>query len=476
MHGPELHNVSKNVLIANGRDTIQVLRSHFTSGELRELESGLQLAQHRSQVSQELDTALRDSRTKLLLTAVEEENWPKLIESIRALPTPRSFPILGVVRQSLYNSNIDLLVPEIDDLLIEPVNVQNVCFRIERLTEQYSKRRDEVERIKQNLIANFGMLHFIGQAPAFLAAVEKIPLVADCDAGVLLTGETGTGKELFARAIHYTSSRANRPFLPVNCGAIPADLFENEMFGHEPGAFTDARHSRRGLIAEAEGGTLFLDEVDSLAPSAQVKLLRFIQDGQYKPLGSTVSRQADVRLIAASNKDLRERMQSGSFRADLFYRLNVVSLQLPPLRERREDIIPLAFHFLETAAWRYRRPVVSLSKGAIHKLVSYSWPGNVRELENTVHHAVILTSRNVISAQKIKLGSDDHLSATQPRESLKVAKARVVAEFEQNYLRELLTMCDGNISRAAREADKDRRTFFGLLKKYGLLDTPGQLP
>jgi DNA-binding NtrC family response regulator len=181
-------------------------------------------------------------------------------------------------------------------------------------------------------------------------------------------------------------------------------------------------------------------------------------------------------LIAASNKDLRERMQSGSFRADLFYRLNVVSLQLPPLRERREDIIPLAFHFLETAAWRYRRPVVSLSKGAIHKLVSYSWPGNVRELENTIHHAVILTSRNVISAQKIKLGSDDHLSATQPRESLKVAKARVVAEFEQNYLRELLTMCDGNISRAAREADKDRRTFFGLLKKYGLLDTPSQLP
>ncbi|HEV2863887.1 MAG TPA: sigma-54 dependent transcriptional regulator [Pyrinomonadaceae bacterium] len=449
--------------------TIQIVADALRSDELLRLIASLEEEGHSCRVAEDVETALSNPGAKLLFIAADESNWPAMNEALRARASGvRDTPVLSYFKESLYNGSGDLLTPEIDDFLLEPLCLRNVCLRVNRLMKEVSDSRDEVEQVKRNLLTNAGMRNFIGQSPAFLAAVEKIPRVAASDAGVLLMGETGTGKELFARAIHYTSSRAGKAFIPLNCGAIPVELFENELFGHEPGAFTDARHSRRGLVAEAEGGTLFLDEVDSLPLSAQIKLLRFIQDGQYKPLGASGFRQANIRLIAATNKNLLDKVREGTFREDLYYRLKVVSLWLPPLRERQTDIGPLAQAFLKTAAQRYQRPVTRLSPGAVQKLMSHNWPGNVRELENVIYQAVILAESAVVGAQNLQFTSEEPPDAVRPPESMKAAKARLIKEFEQNYLRDVLKSCHGNISKAARAAKKDRRTFFGLLKKYDL--------
>src|SRR5688572_11706605 len=204
----------------------------------------------------------------------------------------------------------------------------------------------------------------IGQNPAFLAALRELPKFARCDATLLVKGETGTGKEVIARAVHYLSPRAGKPFVPVNCGAIPVDLLENEFFGHESGAFTSANTSRVGVVQEAEGGTLFLDEIDALPQAAQVKLLRFLQDGQFRPLGAERSRRGNVRVIAASNTDFDEALKSGRFRKDLYFRLNVLSLTLPPLRERADDVLLLARHFLKKYAQKFSAPARDFAPAA----------------------------------------------------------------------------------------------------------------
>ncbi len=279
---------------------------------------------------------------------------------------------------------------------------------------------------------------------------------------MLITGATGTGKELCARAIHYLSPRAGQPFVPVNCGAIPVELVENELFGHERGAYTGAAHAQHGLIHEARGGTLFLDEIDCLPLMAQTKLLRFLQDHEYRPLGSARVRRADVRVIAASNVDLEEAVREGRVRRDLYYRLNIIQLVLPPLRERREDIPLLARHFLAEYAAEFDRPAADISPDAMQALVSYDWPGNVRELEHTIERAVMLCGAEVLGGGDIVLpgrgGAAD--------ESFRQAKARVVADFEKSYVEHLLVSHEGNISGAARAAHKNRRAFWQLIRKH----------
>jgi DNA-binding NtrC family response regulator len=350
--------------------------------------------------------------------------------------------------------------------------MHDMRLRVHHLLERFIKWQDEVDHFNQDLVTYFGKQKFIGKSAAFLAVLEKIPYVAACDATVLLIGDTGTGKEMCARAIHYLGPRMNKPFVPINCGSIPADLFENEMFGHEPGAYTDARHARRGLVAEAEGGTLFLDEVDSLPLSAQAKLLRFLQEREYKPLGSSHSRRADVRLLAASNQELEEKVREGSLRKDLYYRLKVVSLNLPGLNERPEDVLLLATHFLESSAREYKRSAMRFSREVIQKLTSYKWPGNVRELENVIREAVVLAKGPLLRGADIRLPVDpkECPNASAP-ESFKTAKARVIESFERGYLSHVVAASGGNISHAARSAHKDRRAFFALLKKYGLTST-----
>src|SRR6266496_537097 len=328
-----------------------------------------------------------------------------------------------------------------------------------RILKQAELRDGEVAPLKQTL----GMAKFVGESPVFLEAIKHIPAMAACDASVLITGETGTGKEICARSIHYLSRRTENPFLPINCGAIPVELVENELFGHEPGAFTGATARASGVIREADGGTLFLDEVDSLPPAAQVKLLRLLQEKEFRPLGSNKTWRADIRVVAASNANLEERLHAGCLRRDLYYRVNVLSLHLPPLRDRKEDIPALARHFQTKYAASFAKPAKAFSPAALQKLALYSWPGNVRELENVVERAVALSELATIQSEDIHLPGS---FSPEEAESFHTAKARIVAEFEKDYIQQLLLVNEGNITHAAKAAQKNRRAFWQLMRKH----------
>jgi two-component system response regulator GlrR len=277
-------------------------------------------------------------------------------------------------------------------------------------------------------------------------------------------GQSGTGKELFARAIHYLSSRHTHPFVAVSCGSIPVDLLENEMFGHKKGAFTGATTSQFGLISEAEGGTLLLDEIDCLPLLAQSKLLRFLQEGEYKPLGSSKVQHANVRVIAASNIDLERAVKEGKLRQDLYYRLNIARVNLPALCDRRDDIPLLAEHFLAKYAHEFGRCVLKLSEAAMRRLIFYDWPGNIRELENTIERAVMLTEQEQISDTEILLP----VTVAVEDESFQAMKAKVITQFERTYIQNLMINYHGNVSQAARAAKKNRRAFWELIRKHNL--------
>ena len=314
----------------------------------------------------------------------------------------------------------------------------------------------------------------VGESPCFRQAAGRIDKIATCDATTLIEGETGTGKELAARAIHYLGTRRDYPFVPVNCGALPDALVENELFGHARGAYTDARDSTRGVIADAEGGTLFLDEIEALSQKAQVALLRLLQDGQYRPLGSRQNVRGDIRIVAASNTDLTRLAEGGSFRWDLLYRLRLMTLEMPPLRRRTGDVRLLLEHFLSHFAEQYRRPRKTFRDAAMALLEAHSWPGNVRELENLVHREFLLADTPFL-----EIGSDSFLiRAASVRETastpiqfeagFNTAKAQAIGEFERSFLAWALRECGGNVSRAARRCGKERRTFGKLLKKHGI--------
>ncbi len=308
----------------------------------------------------------------------------------------------------------------------------------------------------------------VGQSRALLRAVEKLPAIARSDAGVLICGESGTGKELVARAIHYLSERAPFAFMAVNCGSLPDGLLESEFFGHERGAFTGAHARRDGLIAQANRGTLFLDEVDSLTMKAQVNLLRVLQDKKFRCLGSTAERESNVRFIAASNRAMRPLVQSGGFREDLYYRLCVFTVFLPPLRERKNDILPLAEHFLRKHA-PTKGIAMKLSPVVQSALESYEWPGNIRELENTIIRGIYLNHNGTIELEDIGLTLPDSAKdKVRVPQSFKAAKQEAVEAFEREYLGRLMLEHRGNVSHAARAAGKDRRDLGRLLKKYQL--------
>lgn len=462
------------------RDTIQILCGSFDNCELEGLVHCLDEDGYVCNVfadAGETQQALSNPRTRLLLIALSMDNVLKWVNELQAENlNSAGVPILAYFKEpSLATKEAwfppdrkELLLHSIDDFLLPPLSLYDMRLRVHRLTQRFSEKHDAIQACQLNLISQLGMQRFIGKAPAFMSAIQKIPRIAGCDATVLLIGDTGTGKEMCARTVHYLSPRAKKPFIPVNCGSIPADLFENEMFGHESGAFTDARHSQRGLIAEADGGTLFLDEVDSLPLSAQVKILRFLQDKEYRPLGAQHYRRADTRLIAASNQNLQQKVRERVFREDLYYRLNVVSLTLPNLRDREEDILPLALHFLTTFAHEYHTQATHFSPASIKKLTAYKWPGNVRELENVIRRAVITADGAVINPGDIQLSTDAPVQIFSEPEPFKAAKARAVSAFERSYLSELISACDGNVSKAARHAQKNRRAFFALLKKYNM--------
>jgi two-component system, NtrC family, response regulator GlrR len=310
----------------------------------------------------------------------------------------------------------------------------------------------------------------IGVSLAFRTVQKLIEKMAAFDAPVLIEGETGTGKELAARALHYQGLRRNGPFVPVNCGAIPDTLIESELFGHRRGAFTDARIDQRGLVDLARAGTLFLDEVDSLTPKAQVTLLRFLQDRQYRPLGACREQQVDVRIIAAANRDLEQQVAIGQFRMDLLYRLKLLHLVLPRLCERNDDIALLAEHFVKVAADRYGMPAVPIDSATLAWFHRHDWPGNVRELENVVTRAFLLADGKPISIAPPPLRQA--ASAEDEPASYRRAKSQAIAEFESRFLTRLMAQANGNVSVAARISGTERRQLGRLLKRYEIPKRP----
>ncbi len=314
------------------------------------------------------------------------------------------------------------------------------------------------------------MAQLIGKSPTFLEVIGQIPAVAKSDATVLITGETGTGKELAARAIHYMSDRAPFPFVPVNCGSLPDSLLEDELFGHERGAFTDAHVQRDGVIAQAHKGTLLLDEVDALTPKGQVALLRVLQDKMFRAIGSSGEQPVDLRVVAITNAPLNDFVRAGTFRADLYYRLCVFSINLPPLRERLEDILPLAHHFLKKHA-RSGKPTLKLASATCEALGAYDWPGNVRELENAILRAIHLSGTDYCDVEDLGIPHSkgtSHSGNGHDRHTLKASKQRIIAKFERDYLMRLMREHHGNVSRAAMTAGKERRDLGKLLKKYDI--------
>jgi DNA-binding NtrC family response regulator len=313
----------------------------------------------------------------------------------------------------------------------------------------------------------------IGSAPAFLNALDELARFAAVDVPVFLGGETGTGKELAARAVHYLSRRAGGPFVALNCGALPDRLIENEMFGHGRGAYTDARERQVGVIAQAEGGTLLLDEVDCLDHHSQAALLRFLQDSSYRPLGSGRDIKADVRVIASSNAMTEKKVSQGHFRGDLLFRLNVARVELPPLRARRTDILPLARHLLGKAAIRHRLPVPSIGARAESHLLAHDWPGNVRELDNVMQRALVLSDGNGILPEMLRLDSSGDAesgggSVLFLGGTLKAERERRNRAFEREYLTWLLDRSAGNITAASVEAGTERRHLGRLIQRHGI--------
>lgn len=404
------------------------------------------------------------------LTMPKMDGWTLLKEIKEFNP---HIPVIVLTCHSTIENAVELLRKGAIDYVTKPFQTSEFVSRINKVIETLQLKQEIRELRMQMSEADMGNVRpaIIGNSIPIEKLLKKIRPVARSDVAVIFYGESGTGKELFARAIHDLSGRADKPFVTVNCGALPDTLLENELFGHEKGAYTDASFDQEGMVSEADGGTLFLDEIGDTSLNVQVKLLRFLQEKEYKPLGAKAVRKANVRIVAATNRDLPLEVKNGTFREDLFYRLNIFPLDIPPLRERKEDIPILIKHFLKKYSHLHDGLIKSVSPIAVQQLVHYNWPGNVRELENKIQQLIIMSTTNVITEDSLELSSvqTDSPSMNMVLDenlSFKDAKSRVVEEFERTFLCRLLEKHNGNITRAAKDAKKNRRAFWQLMKKY----------
>jgi len=343
------------------------------------------------------------------------------------------------------------------DYTTKPFRLEEISLLVAKALDD-RRLRSEFQRLRQEVEGRYRFENLLGRSPAMQAVFALIRQAAPSDMGVLILGESGTGKELVAKALHYNSPRARRPFVPVNCAAMPAGLLESELFGHLKGAFTGAVGTRRGLLREAEGGTLFLDEIGDMAPELQAKLLRAIEDKGVRPVGSDETVAVDVRVMAATNRDLRARIQAGQFREDLYYRLAVLPIQLPPLRERREDIPLLAEHFLRQAAAAAGREIRGFAPDALAALLRHPWPGNVRELENVILRAVALTGGvDTIRPEALLLD----LGGPAPADPLAALRGRPTLDaLARDYVALVLRESGGDKAKAAEILGISKRTLY----------------
>ena len=361
------------------------------------------------------------------------------------------------------------------DYLPKPFDPDELMLVVQRALERRQLLQENIS-LKSEVGSKYRLENIIGSSPRMQELYRLIAKCAPTNSSVLLTGESGTGKELIARAVHHNSLRKDKPFVPVDCTSLSENLLESELFGHVKGSFTGAVSDKKGMFEIANGGTLFLDEVANISLSIQAKLLRVIQEREFKAVGDTRTRAADVRLVVATNRDLRTMVSEGAFRDDLFYRINIFPIEIPPLRERRDDIPALAFHFLKQFGEELGKKDIQLSEGAMNMLMNYDWPGNVRELENAMHRAVILTADKVIRQAHLvdiidmlpRLDLEVPKTGDELKQIKKVAREKSVEKIEKMFVLEALKRNDWNVTRTAEETGMQRANFQALMKKYNI--------
>ncbi|MEN6489580.1 MAG: sigma-54 dependent transcriptional regulator [Smithella sp.] len=375
-----------------------------------------------------------------------------------------AIPVIIMTAYASVETAVKALKKGAYDYLTKPLDFDELKIAIARATE-HTRLKKENEYLKERLGESFDRQSVIGQSPAMVKLLDIVSQVASTEATILITGESGTGKEMIANAVHYNSPRAGAPFVKINCAALTETLLESELFGHEKGAFTGADRRREGKFRQADGGSIFLDEVSEMSQSMQVKLLRVLQEREITRVGGAEVLKINVRVIAASNKDLKKEMEKGSFREDLFYRLSVVVLHVPPLRERKEDIPLLAQHFLSYFAEKNSKNIKGFTPQAMEKLLRYAWPGNVRELMNAVERAVVLSRREFLDADELSLlMADDSVDEKINQSGL--PENVPLEEMEKRTILEAMNATGGNKSEAARRLGITRKTLRSKLEKY----------
>lgn len=371
-------------------------------------------------------------------------------------------PVIIITAFGTIESAIQAIKMGAYDYITKPFQMDELVLTVKKALENRLLKK-EVARLKKEVESRYQFHHLIGKSPSMQKIYDLIERISNTSSNVLITGESGTGKELVAKAIHYNGTRKEGPFIAINCAAIPETLLESELFGYKKGAFTDAKSDKKGLIFEANEGTLFLDEITEMSLTLQAKLLRVIEERKVRPLGDTNSYPIDVRVISTSNRDIKSLIQQGHFREDLYYRLKVIDIELPPLRGRREDISLLAQHFINKFSNELKKNISGVSDDALKFLLNYSWPGNVRELENVIQRAITLTRHEMILPEDLPASmvqeKDENLIEKGLREKY------TVNQLEKEYIKKVLLEVGGNKSKAAEILGFDRKTLYRKLQE-----------
>jgi DNA-binding NtrC family response regulator len=371
-------------------------------------------------------------------------------------------PVIIITAFGTIESAIQAMKMGAYDYITKPFQTDEIVLTVKKALENRLLRK-EVVRLKKEVESRYHFHQLIGKSPSMQKIYELVERISDSSNNVLITGESGTGKELVAKAIHYSGTRKDGPFIAVNCPAIPETLLESELFGYKRGAFTDAKTDKKGLIFEATEGTIFLDEITEMPPVLQAKLLRVIEERQVRPLGDTNSYPIDVRIISASNRDVMEMIHQAKFREDLYYRLKVIDIELPPLRERREDIPLLVDHFMSRLDKEPKNKVTGVSEEALKILINYSWPGNVRELENVIQRAMTLCQHEVILPEDLPAPMLQEADENPIEKGLR--EKYTLNQLEKEYIRKVLVEVGGNKSKAAERLGLDRKTLYRKLEE-----------
>jgi len=433
------------------------------SNFLKLIRMRLELASYEVTTAMNEDEAIAKVRGETFIVSIVDlklahRDGISLMEEIHSINP--YMPIIILTAHGSIESAVEAMKKGAFNFLNKPFDPEELLLQIEKAMEN-QRLVSEVRRLEELLNQRYHFQNIVARSGKMQKVLELVSRIAGTDSTIYISGESGTGKEVIAKAIHLASERRDKPFVAINCAAIPETLLESELFGHEKGAFTDAKRTYQGLFVQSHQGTIFLDEIGDMSRSIQAKLLRVLQEKKFYPLGSGKPVEVDVRVIVATNKDLEAAVKNGSFREDLYYRIHVVPIDLPPLRERKEDIPLLAEHFLKEISPRMKKEIKGISAKAMQKLMLYDWPGNVRELENTIEHAVAITRNDVISEGVVLPAKD------LPSESLKPFK-EAVEEFKRGYVVRLLEFTKGNVSKAAELAGKYRADFYNLVKKHNL--------